>query len=80
MKLCLDITMSTTIHYMRALNKLSRKRRELKEQLATCNCIHHQKLHIDQWQTYLGRRVEDMVELNCCQWIPHPNLKHDTGS
>ena len=80
MQSCVDIIMSTAMHYMWSLNKVSRKRPELKEQLATCNCIQHQKVHTDQWQTYLRRRVDDMVKLSCCNQIPHPNLKYGTGS
>ena len=80
MQSCVDIPMSTAMHYMRALNKVSRKRPELKERLATCNCEQHKKEQAHQWQTYLGRRVEDMVDLSCCPRTRHPHLTYGTGS
>ena len=76
---CVDICMSGAMHYIRALNKVSRKRPELKEQLGTCKFVQYKKARIDQWKTYLERRVEDMI-ISCCQWTQYPNLKYGTGS
>ena len=52
---CVGIHMSGAIHYIRTLNKVSRKRPELKEQLGTCKCVQHKQLRTDQWRNYLGK-------------------------
>ena len=80
MQSCVDIPMSKTIHYMRALRKVIRKRPEIKEALDNCECDQHKQDTKDQWQTYLASRVEDLIEHSCCGRTAHPHLKYGAGS
>ena len=64
MQLCVDIHTSAVMHYMRCLSKVIRNKNQIKKELDECQCNHHKlpkKLH---WQTYLNKRVEDLVEIS----------------
>ena len=76
---CVDIHMSKCMHYMRALGKFIR-RPDIKMMLECCDCEQHKKIKTEQWQTYMSSRVEDIVELSCCQRAAHPHLKYGIGS
>lgn len=77
---CVDIPMSKTMHYMRVLRKVIRKRPEIKEALDNCQHEQHKQDTNDQWQTYLASRADDLIEYSCCGHTAHPHLKYGAGS
>ena len=77
---CVDITMSTTMHYTRALNKVSIERPDLRDVLENCNCAQHQKEKNTKWQTHLVKRVKDLIDISCCERTRHPHLKYGAVS
>lgn len=80
MQSCVDIHTSSVQHYMRALHKTIRNRPIIKSALENCNCEQHKIAKNLHWQTYLNKRVEDLVEVSCCPKLPHPELACGVGS
>ena len=76
---CVDIRMSKCMHYIRALGKVIR-RPDMKMMLESCSCEQQKNIKSEQWQTYLSSRVEDLVEVSCCNRIEHPHLTYGVGS
>ena len=65
---------------MRAFNKYIRQRQHVREQLAKCNCEQHQLPKHLHWQSYLCKRVEDLVEVSCCPKVFRPTLSCGVGT
>ena len=80
MQSCVDITTSSCMHYMHALQKYIRNNEGVREELRTCQCAQHMKPSKEQWQTYLNGYVEDIIEKTCCPMVRHSNLCYGTGS
>ena len=52
----------------------------MKMMLESCSCEQQKNIKSEQWQTYLSSRVEDLVEVSCCNRIEHPHLTYGVGS
>ena len=80
MQSCVNLRVSSLMHYARALAKFIRNNKDVKEALEKCDCEQHQLPKEQQWQTYLNGRVERMVEATCCQKVQQPLLKQGAGT
>ena len=57
---CVDITVSTLQHLMRALEKFLQANRSFKRQLYACPCGNH------EWEKLLSGTVKAFVDASCC--------------
>ena len=77
---CVDIYTISLVNYMRGIGKFIRNNKMIKRKLEECKCAQHQIRQVQQWQAYLSKRGEDLVEISCCSKIIHPYLSYGVGS
>ena len=68
------------MNYTRCLAKVIRNKNPTRKVLDECKCNQYKiptKIH---WQTYLRKRVDDLVEISCCSSVSHPLLMTGIGT
>ena len=76
---CVDIITSSVMHYMNALSKFIRNRKDVKERLKNCECQYHLDDNIN-WHNQLNIHMNNFVSLTCCPKIRHFDLAIGCGS